>query len=89
MPGRKATVVGACLAAVVTLACNRGPDIDEVPAGTKSFALLCIDPDVPSKPDDVNQPYREVPAGLPRIDFTHWSMIDIDAVEMKWPSRFS
>ena len=58
---------------------NRNPHLawDEVPAGTKSFALLCIDPDVPSKPDDVNQPDREIPEQLPRIDFTHWTLIDI------------
>lgn len=58
---------------------NRNPHLawDEVPAGTKSFALLCIDPDVPSKPDDVNQPDREVPEQLPRIDFTHWALIDL------------
>lgn len=63
------------------LAANRNPHLawDDVPAGTKSFALLCIDPDVPSRPDDVNQPDREVPVELPRVDFTHWSMIDIDA----------
>lgn len=58
---------------------NRNPHLawDDVPAGTKSFALLCIDPDVPSKPDDVNQPDREVPEQLPRIDFTHWALIDL------------
>ena len=63
------------------LSLNRNPHLtwDEVPAGTKSFALLCIDPDVPSRPDDVNQAGREVPADLPRVDFVHWTMVDIDA----------
>jgi Raf kinase inhibitor-like YbhB/YbcL family protein len=58
---------------------NRNPHLawDDVPAGTRSFALLCVDPDVPSQPDDVNQPDREIPAQLPRIDFTHWTLIDI------------
>ena len=62
------------------LSANRNPHLvwDDVPAGTKSFALLCIDPDVPSRPDDVNQPDRDVPAALPRIEFTHWAMIDLD-----------
>lgn len=47
------------------------------PEGTRSFVLLCCDPDVPSKPDDVNQEGRSVPADLPRIDFYHWVLIDI------------
>lgn len=60
---------------------NRNPHLawSEIPAGTRSFALLCIDPDVPSKPDDVNQPDREVPGDLPRVDFTHWSLVDLGA----------
>ena len=51
----------------------------EVPAGTKSFALICHDFDVPSRGDDVNQPDREVPADLPRVDFFHWVMVDLPA----------
>jgi Raf kinase inhibitor-like YbhB/YbcL family protein len=34
---------------------------------------------VPSKPDDVNQEGRTVPADLPRVDFYHWVLIDIPA----------
>ena len=61
------------------LAANRNPHLawDAVPDGTRSFVLLCIDPDVPSKPDDVNQAGRDVPAGLPRVDFVHWAIADI------------
>jgi Raf kinase inhibitor-like YbhB/YbcL family protein len=51
----------------------------EVPAGTKSFALICHDFDVPSRGDDVNQPDREVPQDLPRVDFFHWVMVDLPA----------
>jgi len=51
----------------------------EVPAGTKSLALICHDFDVPSRGDDVNQSDREVPADLPRIDFFHWVMVDLPA----------
>ena len=39
---------------------------DQVPDGTRSFALSCIDIDVPTRADDVNQEGREVPADLPR-----------------------
>ena len=48
-----------------------------VPAGTCSLALICHDPDVPSRGDDVNQPDREVPAELPRVDFFHWVLVDL------------
>jgi Raf kinase inhibitor-like YbhB/YbcL family protein len=51
----------------------------EVPADTKSFALICHDFDVPSRGDDVNQADREVPADLPRVDFFHWVMVDLPA----------
>jgi Raf kinase inhibitor-like YbhB/YbcL family protein len=49
----------------------------DAPAGTRSFALVCHDPDVPSRPDDVNKPDREVPASLPRVDFFHWLLVDL------------
>ncbi|MFP4208114.1 MAG: YbhB/YbcL family Raf kinase inhibitor-like protein [Wenzhouxiangella sp.] len=51
----------------------------DAPAGTRSFVLLCVDPDVPSEADDVNQQGRIVPADLPRVDFFHWVMINIPA----------
>ncbi len=51
----------------------------EVPAGTRSFALICHDFDVPSRGDDVNQAGREVPEDLPRVDFFHWVMVDLPA----------
>ena len=62
----------------VTLADNVNPELrwDEVPEGTRSFALICHDPDVPSRGDDVNQEDREVPTDLPRVDFFHWVAVD-------------
>ncbi|HEX5959839.1 MAG TPA: YbhB/YbcL family Raf kinase inhibitor-like protein [Rhodanobacteraceae bacterium] len=63
----------------VALSANRNPHLawGGAPAGTQSFALVCIDGDVPSRGDDVNQAGRTVPADLPRMDFAHWLMIDI------------
>jgi len=65
----------------VCLGGNRNPHLrwSDVPVGTKSFALICIDPDVPSKGDDVNQEGRSVPAALPRVDFFHWVLADLPA----------
>ena len=64
-----------------TLSKNQNPHLawTEVPAGTKSFAIVCHDPDVPSKGDDVNQEGRRVPASLPRVDFFHWVLVDLPA----------
>ncbi len=49
----------------------------ELPAGTQSLVLICHDFDVPSKGDDVNQPDREIPSDLPRVDFFHWLLVDL------------
>jgi Raf kinase inhibitor-like YbhB/YbcL family protein len=49
----------------------------DLPAGTRSLVLICHDFDVPSRGDDVNQPDREVPSDLPRVDFFHWVLVDL------------
>ncbi|MGH8178517.1 MAG: YbhB/YbcL family Raf kinase inhibitor-like protein [Steroidobacter sp.] len=65
----------------VRLAANHNPQLKwtGAPAETRSFALICVDLDAPTKPDDVNQEGRVVPATLPRADFYHWTMVDIPA----------
>ena len=66
-------------AAHVKLSENLNPDLrwSDVPAGAKSLALICHDPDVPSRGDDVNQEGRTIPAALPRVDFFHWVLFDL------------
>jgi len=63
----------------VRLAGNHNPHLkwSGAPAQTRSFALICVDSDVPTKPDDVNKEGRVVPASLPRGNFYHWAMVDI------------
>jgi len=65
----------------VCLGGNRNPPLawSGAPTGTRSFALICHDPDVPSCGDDVNQVGRTVPASLPRVDFFHWVLVDLPA----------
>jgi Raf kinase inhibitor-like YbhB/YbcL family protein len=63
----------------VCLGKNLNPQLawHDAPAESKSFVVICHDPDVPSQGDDVNQEGRQVPASLPRVDFFHWVLIDL------------
>jgi Raf kinase inhibitor-like YbhB/YbcL family protein len=65
----------------VALGPNRNPQLiwTNAPSSTKSFVLICCDPDVPSRGDDVNKEGRSVPHELARVDFYHWVLIDIPA----------
>ena len=65
----------------VQLSDNKNPHLAwrDVPPSTKSFALICHDRDVPSRGDDVNQEGKSVPAILPRVDFFHWTLINLPA----------
>lgn len=66
-------------AAPFALSDNHSPHLAwrDAPPGTRSFVLSCIDTDVPSRGDDVNQTGRTVPADLPRVEFVHWLMANI------------
>ena len=68
-------------ASPIALSDNCNPHLawEGAPAGTAAFALWCVDPDVPSRGDDVNQAGRVIPADLSRVEFTHWIMVDIPA----------
>jgi Raf kinase inhibitor-like YbhB/YbcL family protein len=63
----------------VALSDNTNPQLEwsGVPSSAKSLVLICHDPDVPSRGDDVNKEGRTVPASLPRVDFFHWVLLDI------------
>ncbi|RED53888.1 YbhB/YbcL family Raf kinase inhibitor-like protein [Aestuariispira insulae] len=63
----------------VTLSENINPDFQwaNLPVETRSLALVCHDPDVPSRPDDVNKEGRTVSKDLARVDFYHWVLVDI------------
>lgn len=65
----------------VALSQNRNPQLnwEDVPEGTQSFVVCCIDDDAPTKPDDVNQEGREVPADLARAEFVHWLLANLPA----------
>ncbi len=60
---------------------NRSPEMtwDQVPEGTRSFAIVMFDPDVPSIADDANQEGKTISKDIPRVDFFHWLLVDIPA----------
>jgi len=63
----------------VRMSTNRNPHLSwmGVPSTARSLVLLCVDTDVPTRPDDVNKEGRIVPADLPRTNFYHWVMVDV------------
>jgi Raf kinase inhibitor-like YbhB/YbcL family protein len=60
---------------------NRNPALawEDAPAGTRSFALLCIDMDVPTNAALVADAATPIPVDHPRGEFVHWAMADIPA----------
>ena len=65
----------------ITLSSNKNPELSwsGAPSETKSFAIICHDPHVPSQGDQVNQEGQTVQASLARIDFYHWVLVNIPA----------
>lgn len=51
----------------------------DVPPGTQSYVLLCVDPDVPTVPETVGRHDMRIPRDQPRCDFVHWVMVDVPA----------
>lgn len=60
---------------------NRNPQLhwSDVPAGTRSFALLCIDTDAPTDASTVGRADLQIPVAQPRAEFVHWTLVDLPA----------
>lgn len=56
------------------------------PAGTKSFAIIGVDTDVPTVFDDAGKEGKTLPASMPRRNFYHWVMYDIPATMQQIPA---
>lgn len=68
---------------------NLSPQLrwENAPAGTKSFALLMFDPDVPTTPERVNKEGITIPEDAPRTRFYHWVLVDIPAARTEIPAE--
>lgn len=66
-------------AARLRLAANRNPHLawDDIPKGSESLALFCIDGDAPQDASGVNRDDTVLELSLPRGDFYHWTLIDL------------
>lgn len=60
---------------------NRNPQLSwsAAPALTRSFCLICVDSDVPTVFEAINQRDRSIAIDQPRQEFIHWVMADIPA----------
>ena len=65
----------------VTRGADKNPRISwsKGPKGTKSYAIIAVDPDVPTIRTDMNQEGKTLPASMPRTNFYHWVLVDIPA----------
>jgi len=69
----------------VTLSQNLNPALawQDLPPNARSLVLLCHDPDVPSRGDDVNKEGRIISKLLPRVNFYHWVLVDLPATTLR------
>lgn len=58
---------------------NRNPSISwsSGPSGTRAYAIIVYDSDVPSVAKNVNKKGVTLPSSLPRVNFFHWVLVDV------------
>jgi Raf kinase inhibitor-like YbhB/YbcL family protein len=56
------------------------------PEGTKSYAIVMVDTDVPASFDDAGKEGKTLPAGMERKSFYHWVLYDIPSDHSQIPA---
>ena len=57
------------------------------PEGTKSYAVVMVDVDVPTSFDDAGKEGKVLPADMERRSFYHWLLYDIPASQVQIPAN--
>lgn len=60
----------------------------DAPKEAKSFAVVLVDPDVPTDFTDAGKEGKTLPAEMPRQDFYHWAMVDIPVQTHSLPAGY-
>jgi Raf kinase inhibitor-like YbhB/YbcL family protein len=66
---------------------NKSPKISwsSGPAKTASYAIIMVDPDVPTVVDNANKEGKKIPRTLKRRNYYHWALVDIPATVTSLP----
>ncbi|HEU5047500.1 MAG TPA: YbhB/YbcL family Raf kinase inhibitor-like protein [Rickettsiales bacterium] len=81
-----------CVPAAGSLHVKDGPDKSvgiawsKGPEGTKSYAIVMVDTDVPTNFEDAGREGKTIAATMPRKNFYHWILFDIPATKTMIPA---